>query len=425
MTSILHRVDAVDAVASGSAKDMISFDYRGFDSLGRNCSGLIEALDMKQARERLIESGILPELVVPAGQARRRWFAWAARRFSLERRAVFYQELLSLMKAGLPLAKALDVLIQSSEAGATRSILASVRDRIKEGDSLADALSQTGACVGGYEQAAIHAAERAGSLEAALERLAVFLTEQNRLRDSVITALIYPAIVIVIAIGIAAGLLGFAVPAIGELLQEEAGLRLPFITRIMIGLGGALAKWGLPIFASLLVASFLAWRRVTREPALMLRASRMTFRIPILGRARELLVNLRFARTLSLLLTGDIPLIESMKLAGQATGSLWVDAMVEKEAESVKHGSSLADALRRIPPLAGLLAHWAQVGEAGGRLTGVLESAGERLQQRWERFIARLMALLEPALIVAISAFVLLIVLSILLPIMSLNTALL
>ncbi len=403
---------------------MISFDYRGFDSMGRACSGLVEALDMKQARERLIESGILPELVVPAGQAGRKWSAWPSHRFSMERRAMFYQELLSLIKAGLPLAKALDVLIQSSEMGVTRSIVATVRDSIKEGSSLADALSRASPAVGGYEKAAIHAAERAGSLDAALERLARFLSEQGRLRDSVITALIYPALVVVIAVGIAAGLLGFAVPAIGELLREEAELQLPLITRLMIGLGEALTKWGLPALAAAVAAGIIAWRRVAGDPALLLKADRMTFGLPVAGKARIMLVNLRFARTLALLLTADIPLIEGMKLAGKSTGSRWVNQMVETESEMVKHGSSLADALRRIPPLSGTLAHWAQVGEAGGRLAEVMESAGERLQQRWERFMTRLMALLEPALIVAVSAFVLLIVLSILLPIMTLNAAL-
>ncbi len=403
---------------------MISFDYRGFDSLGRSCSGLVEALDTKQARERLIERGILPELVIPAGQERRRWAVWPTRRFPIERRAVFYQELHSLLKAGLPLAKALDVLIQSSEAGAARSIVAGVRDRIKEGSSLADALSQASAAIGEFEKAAIGAAERAGSLDAALERLSGFLSEQGRLRDSVITALIYPALVVVIAIGIATGLLGFAVPAIGELLREEAALQLPLLTRLMIGLGAALTKWGLPVLAVAAALAVIAWRRVSGDPALRLRADRLSFSLPIMGKARIMLVNLRFARTLALLQTADIPLIEGIKLAGKATGSRWVNEMAARESEAVKHGSSLADALRRMPPLSGVLAHWAQVGEAGGRLAEVMDSAGERLQQRWEHFIARLMALLEPALIVAVSAFVLLIVLSILLPIMTLNTAL-
>lgn len=404
---------------------MITFEYRGFDSLGRVRNGLIEAADLKQAREKLVEGGVLPELVAPAGRTRR----FRGRRFrrglSMESRSSFYRELLSLLRAGLPLVRALDILIQSPETGHARSVFALARDRIKEGASLADALADAGASVNAFEKAAISAGERAGVLDAALENLAVFLEEQSRLRDSVVTALIYPALVVTLAVAIAVGLLGFAVPRIGGLILEETSAPLPLLTRAMIGIGEFLAMFGPLLLAVVAAGVFLGRRRIRRDPSLTIAADRLLFLIPALGRAYTLLVNLRFARTLSLLLGGDITLIEGMKLAGAATGSPWVNHMLEKEAESVRHGCTLAEALRRVPPLSESLARWTQVGESGGQLPELLESAGQRFMQQWERFISRFTALLEPALIVAVSAFVLLVVLSVLLPIMSLNTALL
>lgn len=404
---------------------MITFEYTGFNASGKVLTGLIEALDVKQAREKLAADGILADQVVPAGQARRRWGLWHAHRFSMETRTVFYQELVALVRAGLPLVRALDVLIQSPEMGHTRPVLANIRDRIKEGTSLADALSAASRQVSAYEKAVIAAGERAGVLDLVLERLAGFLEEQNRLRDRVTTALIYPALVVIVAIGIAVGLLGFAVPRIGQLLHEEAHLSLPLLTRFMIGLGGFTATWGLPLLVVVTAGVCIAWYRIRRDPARIQAINRGLFRVPLVGHGYTLLVNLRFARTLSLLLQGDVTLMEGMKLAGEATGSPWVRDLVTNEAESVRHGSSLADALRRIPPFATSLARWVQVGEASGGLDQLLESAGRRFQQQWDRFLSRLMALLEPALIVAISAFVLLVVLSILLPIMSLNASLL
>lgn len=404
---------------------MTTFAYRGFDSSGKSRRGLAEAVDVKQVREKLAEAGILAESVAPAnrsGPHRRKWFR---SEFSMVERAGFYEEFCALLRAGMPMVKALDLLIQSSENRNISFTLASIRDRIKEGASLADAMQDASVHVSSYELGVISAGERAGVLDTALKRLGEFLDEQKRLRDSVVTALIYPAIVVVVAIGIAVGLLGFAVPRIGQLLQDEAGIALPALTRFMIWLGTITATWGLPLLILAAGLVVLAAGRMKRDPALLTRLNRLMFRLPIVGHGYSLLINLRFARTLSLLLTGDVPLVEAMKLAGEATGSSWIAGAIAKETEQVRHGSTLADALRRTQPFDEYLARWAQVGEAGGQLPQLLDGAATRFQQQWDRFISRLMSVLEPALIVIISVFVLLVVLSILLPVLSLNQSLL
>lgn len=403
---------------------MITFEYKGFDSSGGTQKGLIEALDIKHAREKLASTGILAEKITPAGQGGTRWGLSRGQTFSLDTRTVFYQELVSLIRAGLPLVASLDVLIKSQEMSQVRSLLANVRDKIKEGMPLADALSDASRKVSAYEKAVIGAGERAGVLGVVLERLARFLEEQNQMRERIITALIYPAIVIIVAVGIAVGLLGFSVPQLGQLLQQETNVTLPLLTRVMIHLGSFIAVWGLPILLVILAGAVIAWRFIRRDPARIRVIDQQLFRVPVLGQGYTLLVNLRFARTLSLLLHGGVSLIDGMKLAGESTGSSWVSHLLINEADSVTHGASLANALMKIPPLAGSLAGWIQVGETSGELDRLLESASDRFQQQWNRFLSRLMAMLEPALIIMIGGFVLLVVLSILLPIMSLNQSL-
>lgn len=402
---------------------MTTFEYRGFDAAGRKQKGLLEAPDLKQAREKLAEAGVLAESVAPAGSRsgfRRRW----RRRFSVERRIEFYRELASLLASGFPLVSALDILIQSPDLGVLRPLLANARDNIRDGSPLADALDAAGCGISRHERALVAAGERVAELDQVLERLAEFMEEQQRLRDKILTALMYPAILMAVAVAIAFGLLGFAMPRFGQLLMDQTHVAMPWLTRAMIGAGQAVALWGPPCVLLVGVLLALARRRLRRDAAWAREVDRRRFMLPVIGRGYALLVGLRFARTLSLLLRGGVPLIDAMVLAGDATGSAWVGALAAREADAVRHGTSLAAALRRIPPLAAALAGWVQVGEAGGALDRMLENAGKRFQQQWERYLERRLALLEPALILLIGGVILLVVLAILLPIVSLNRSL-
>ncbi|MDP2990072.1 MAG: type II secretion system F family protein [Kiritimatiellota bacterium] len=401
---------------------MQTFEYTGFDGAGRAQKGLVEALDIKRAREKLAGDGLLAENIVPAGESKSARFLFQSSAFAVDERTMFYRELTALLRAGLPLVAALDVLVQSPDMGATRPILAALRDKIKEGASLAAALSHASpACrISSYEKAVIAAGERAASLGTVLERLADFMDEQARLRDRFVTALIYPAIIFFVAIAIAIGLLGFGIPRIGNLLMEESHIALPLLTRGMIRFGSLFMHAGLPALALALVGAVFWWRTLASDPEKARNFNRRLFGVPVIGPGYAILVSLRFARTLALLINGGVALIDGLPLAGEATGSRWVATQVAAEADAVRHGRSLADMLRRIPPF-GSLFGWVQVGEASGELARMLDSAADRLQQQWNRFLTRRMNMLEPALILIIGVFVLLVVLAVLLPILTLN----
>ncbi len=216
-------------------------------------------------------------------------------------------------------------------------------------------------------------------------------------------------------------LLGFAVPRIGRLLADQASGGLPFLTGLMINLGAVCARWGLPFLGLLALVAFGIWRNLRNAPEKIRAWDRRLFTLPVVGHGYQLLVSLRFGRTLALLLRGGVPLVEALPMAGEATGSPWIRACLEQEVESVRHGLSLADMLQRIDPFGATLAGWAQVGETSGALADMLEHAGCRLQRQWERYLARRMSLVEPILILMIGIFVLLVVLAVLLPIFTLN----
>ena len=148
---------------------------------------------------------------------------------------------------------------------------------------------------------------------------------------------------------------------------------------------------------------------------------RFYFRLPLIGRGYAIVANLRCVRTLAIMLKGGVGLVDALPLAGRSTGSAWVASLMEREADAVRHGSSLADAIRRVPPLAVSLPAWIQAGEASGALEKLLETAGDAFQHQWNRFATRTLSWLEPALIFLIGLFVLLVTLSVLLPIVSMN----
>jgi general secretion pathway protein F len=154
------------------------------------------------------------------------------------------------------------------------------------------------------------------------------------------------------------------------------------------------------------------------------RGLRALDRWPVYRAGSRTLVSLRFSRTLVLLLRGGVSAVDALALAGQATGNAWVADLIRQQADAVRHGVSLSQAIRAVPPLESLTG-WVKAGEASGDLTALLDKAADRLQQRWQTYLTRTTSLLEPVLILMVGVFVLLIALAILLPVLSLNQAVL
>jgi len=390
-----------------------AYEYRGFDKGGRAAKGLVDALSVKDAREKLAHNGILADRVSVTGRQLR---------FPAEQRSMAYRELSVLLAAGMPLVRALDTLIQSPEMGDATILLAGIRDRVREGTSLAEAFAKASESVTPFEKAIIEAAEKSATVEPMMERLAAFIEEQGKLQDRIQSALIYPIIIFTVGVCVAILMLGLLVPRAQEILAGS-NIPLPLLTRFMVALGALLLKWGLPLIAVIVAGVWMIRRKLREDAEFHRQWNRRLFGAPVFGRGYTLLACLRFARTLEIMLHGGVSLIDGLVFAGRATGSPWIAQLAEAEAESVRHGSSLSDAIRRIPPLAASLPGWIQIGEASGGLEKLLNSAGQRYQDHWDRFIARCLSFLEPVLILFIGGFVLLVTLAVLLPVLSLSQA--
>lgn len=390
---------------------MPTYEYKGFDRGGRQCRGLVEAMSLKEAREQLAGEGILPEKLSASGRHVR---------FTGTQRTVVYHQLAALLRAGIPLLRALDLMVQSPELGDARGLLAGVRDRVRDGSALSDAMTAVCRSVTPYEEAVIRAAEQSAAMQEMLDRLAQFLEQQERLRHRVRSALVYPCLVVGAGIVVVVLQLGILLPRTRELLSAGGG-QLPLLTRMMIGFGEVLLTFGLPVLAAAAVAALAVKRRIAADPGWRMWWDRVLFRLPIVGPGRGLLVNVRFARTMAILLQGGASPVESLRLSGLATGSAVVRAMSDGAAERVRQGSSVSGAVRQVGPLAENLPGWIEVGENTGNLAAMLATAADGCEERWERFLQRRLSLLEPALLLVIGCFVLLVTLAVLLPVLNLS----
>jgi len=398
---------------------MTTFEYKGYDAAGQAQAGLIEAADLKDARKRLAARGILTEAVRAAGGDAARRAARPAT-FPAEIRTMFYRELAALLGSGVALVPALDAILQAPELDQARSRLAAVR----EGRPLSAALAEISSRVTPFERAVIEVGERTGGMNEALGRLAGFLEEQEKLRERLVTALLYPCIVVVLALVIGGGVLVFLLPMVQRLFAETS-LELPLLTRLMLAGGRALGA-GLLLAAAGGVGG-AAWlrRRLRADAALRIRLDRRLFALPLLGAGWRNLASLRFVRVLGLLLERGVGLMESVPLAGRASGSAWLADCALRETGALSEGKPLVEVIRGIRPLHPSLAAWVQAGEAGGDLPGLLDSAAQRFQQGWDRLATRGMLVLEIGMTVAMGLFVLLIALAVLLPILQMNKGIL
>jgi general secretion pathway protein F len=266
----------------------------------------------------------------------------------------------------------------------------------------------------------VSAGESSGTLAPILERLSDLLERQAQVRGKVLSTLAYPVILAIVAAFVVFALMIFVVPKVVEQFQD-IGQQLPFLTRAVIALSSFLASWWWVLLLGLAAAILLAGRAL-REEGLRLKFDTFLLRLPLIGRLLRDLHAARMARTLSTMVASRLPLLEGLRLTTETVHNRALRKASEEIAETVRIGGSLSGALRKAGVFPPLLVYLAASGEASGRLDLMLERAADYLEREFDSFTATALALLEPAIIIVMGVIVALIVLSILLPILQLDT---
>jgi general secretion pathway protein F len=402
---------------------MSDFDYLALDTAGRERRGSVRAETAEDARAKL-DSRKLFVVRVEAGTGAatepllsRNLFA--RRRLGAKQLTIFTRQLATLALVS-PLEEALRTIARQTEKEQVRLILLSVHGSVLEGRRMSEAMAREPASFPPLYRGMVAAGESSGTLPAILERLADLLERQAQVRSKVLSAVAYPIVLAVVAAFVVFALMVFVVPKVVEQFQD-IGQTLPLLTRIVIGLSAFLAAWWWAILLALALAAFVG-ARAMRDEALRLRADRFLLRLPLFGRLLRDLHAARMARTLSTMVASRLPLLEGLRLTTQTVHNRALREATADIAESVRTGGSLSGALKKAGIFPPLLVYLAASGEASGRLDLMLERAADYLEREFDSFTATALALLEPAIIIVMGAVVALIVLSILLPILQLDT---
>ncbi len=403
---------------------MPSFDYLALDTSGRERRGAVQAASAEDARAALGKRSLY---VVKVEEGRGTASAppllsggfLRKKKLGAKQLTLFTRQLATLISV-TPLEESLRTIGRQSEQSHVRDVILSVHAAVVEGRRLSEALGRESASFPALYRAMISAGESSGTLPQILDRLADLLERQAQVRSKVLTALAYPIILSVVAALVVASLMIFVVPKVVEQF-DTVGQELPLLTRIVIALSDFLANWWWALVLAIAALSVLAMRAL-RDEAFRLRFDSALLRLPLFGRLMRDLHAARMARTLSTMVASRLPLLEGLKLT---TGTIHNRALRNATggiAEAVRTGGSLSAALRRAAVFPPLLVYLAASGEAAGKLDIMLERAADYLEREFDSFTATALSLLEPAIIVIMGGIVALIVLSILLPILQLDT---
>ena len=402
---------------------MAAFSYEALDNNGHASRGVIEADGLRQARARIRELGLVAVKVdavtqesLHTGSSQR----WRLRRgISSSQLSMITRQLATLLEAGLPLEQALSALIEQSEDESVHQILAGVRSELLAGHTLAQAMSQYGSVFPDIYRALIKAGEASGELGHVMMRLADYTESRQVLRQKVVLAFVYPAIVTVVALAVVMGLLIYVVPQVVNVFQQSHQT-LPLLTRMLIGLSSALQVSWFYLLIALAVAIFGA-RTLLRRDEIRFQWHKRLLRLPMLGRLVRGLNTARMASTLAILAGSGVPLLVSLQAAAGVVTNLPMRQALDEAAKKVREGVTLSRALSASKLFPPILVHLIASGESSGKLDAMLDRAATQQEQEISNYTSVLTSLLEPVLILVMGAVVLTIVLAILMPIIEMN----
>ena len=402
---------------------MAVFDYVAADAGGRTVAGSLAAPDEAAARALLGRRRLLPLEISTGGAAPSTTSARpaAARGARLDARtlALTTRQLATLVSVA-PVEEALRSIALQAERPAVRRVLEGVHGGVLEGRPLSDAMGLQGGAFPPLYRAMVAAGEASGALGPILERLADGLERDQQVRGKVITALVYPAVLAIVALGVIAALMTFVVPKVVDQF-DSMNQTLPLLTRVVIGLSDLMRDWGW-LGAVLLGLAGAVGGLALRNPGIRLQVDAAILRLPVVGRLTRDLHGAKMARTLSTMLAAGLPVLEGLAITARTVPNRALRAATERMVEAVREGGGLSAAMRVAGVFPPILVHMTASGESSGRLEPILERAADYLEREFSTFTAVMLSLLEPAIIVVMGGVVAVIVLSTLLPILQINT---
>lgn len=398
---------------------MADFAWRAIDAAGRERSGRMAAANENDARTRLEQRKFYVVAIDDAAGVATPSLITRAPRLNVRALALFTRQLATLVQVS-PVDDSLRTIVRQTERAGARAVVSHVHQGVTEGQRLQDAMAREPASFDPLYRAVVAAGDGSGALGPVLERLAGLLERRAELRGRVFGALAYPAVLAVVASLVVVALMVFVVPKMVEQF-DTVGQQLPLLTRMVMGLSLFLSGWWWVLLLMAGLGALLVWQAL-RNPAVRLRFDGWLLRLPLLGRIIRDLQAATLARNLATMVAARMPLVEGLALAGDTVRNTAQRQAIDGIIASVRGGGSLSGAMAASTLFPPLLVYLVASGESSGRLETLLERAADYLEREFDSTTRTALALLEPAVIVIMGVVVALIVLSVLLPILQLES---
>src|SRR6059058_1057201 len=425
---------------------MARFNYVALDARGQEASGLLEAASSNAAISQLRQAGYFPTSVIeeaislPDGKETRRRAATTAR--VTKKRAkkgivlfkrkkvkskvlmIFTRQLATLIDSGLPLLRSLNVLANQERDKVLKKTINDLADSVQGGSTLSDALALHPRIFNNLYVNMVKAGEVGGVLELVLNRLSEFQEKAAKIKNKILAAMVYPVIVMTMAVGIMGFLLVFIVPRFELIFQDLLGDKpLPPVTRFVIGLSGFMQSHGLVLLGAV-VLIVTAYKLIGRTRRGRLVIDNFKLRMPLFGNLNRKTAISRFARTLGTLVTSGVPILQALNITRETAGNAAIAAAISQVHDSVKEGESIVqplEASRSFPPM---VISMIDVGEETGRLPDMLLKIADVYDDEVDNSVAALTAMLEPVMIVFLALVVGTIVIALFMPLISIISGL-
>ena len=424
---------------------MPRYNYVALDSRGQESAGLVEAPSPNEAIGRLRQAGYFPTNVYEEGKGGRDGHRKRAtpaiprvaksrsrknivlfQRKSVKARTlmIFTRQLATLIDAGLPLLRSLNVLAKQERDGVLKNTINTLADSVQGGSTFSEGLEQHPVIFNKLYVNMVKAGELGGVLELVLGRLAEFQEKAQKIKNKVIGAMVYPVIVLVLATGIMAFLLVFIVPKFQNIFHEMLGDKpLPAITQFVIDLSNFIKNHGF-ILIGIIVFVVAAYKFVARTSAGRHLIDRIKLRMPLFGNLIRKSTVSRFSRTLGTLVTSGVPILQALNITRETAGNTVIADAITRVHDSVKEGESIVQPLEASAAFPPMVISMIDVGEETGQLPEMLLKIAEVYDDEVDNAVAGLTSMLEPIMIVVLALVVGTIVIALFTPLISIISGL-
>lgn len=387
---------------------MAQFRYLAKNMEGKNLRGTMDAAGESALQQQLKEQGLF--LV----EAKDLTASRGTRKFSSKLLSEFCKELSTLLASGISIVRALEIIAEEEGLPAyAKSVYLSVLADLRKGTSLSEAM-ETAGCFPELMMGMVRSGEGSGNIDAVMERLSLHYERENRLKNQVRSAMVYPVVLLVMCVAVVVLIVTFILPQFEELFSQMESL--PAVTEWLMAASDVLVhQWYVALTVIFLAAAVM--RVILKIYRIRRTIDYMKVRMPVIGRLNKIIYTARFARTLSSLYSSGMPIVGALQTAGRTIGNIYVEEQFGQAAVTVRSGVPLSQALREVDGLVRKLASTILIGEESGRLDTMLDSIAITMEEEAEAATKRMMTLLEPALICLMAMVVGFIIIAVMLPI--------